>query len=1030
MIHLRRLTAHNFKQLRELDLALPSRGRILVQGLNEAGKSTLFEAVFFALFARPLATESGRANLEDLIHYGSEEAFVALELDLAGGRRMLVTRRIRRGRPNVWALDLFDASGGVEELRANREVNARIEAELGFDGEALLNTCFVEQKKLEKLEGMSRAQREQSLMKLLNLDRLVEIGERLKLRVGDRQDLERLADRDRLARLQAERPALEARFAAIEERLARLQAHAAVEAARAGLAALEQDDVELAALRAAAAQAAARAARVAALSEGLARWEAGRAAAARASEAAGQAERQRAELVAAERVAQEQLPEVTARGKALARLRRRRAWLAELRAEREALIERIAARDAALDQLATDLEALNTTRRGLVEARGMARETRDGLAELEQDRRAFDVREALADWLAALAAREGFAAGDGALELASQRHEALAARARLLQMALLGFGLAWLAFAALVGLVLGPGPLWLLLLGLAGLLVLGLLALLLPTWRASQALAVEVGRLEGEASVAAREAARLEARVVEAEARLRGLNALRPADAERGRRVLAEIDGRLGERSRAEVEARLQALREREAQAKAQSESLGAREAELRARTLGRNGEALGLERDAWARELARREAVLERRGPGIAALAERLGIGPAPADLEDEMGALRERFGALRRQAERIPELQAGLRAAEDRAAQSRSEARAAWASLPADPDRPDWRADLDDVAWQAAGAALRAAHAAAGGEAALRAAAAAERAAAEAAGARQGRSVALQAELDRLAERLADRVDGAPPRLRLAAIPPAETEPTAAPSLPDQTAVRAALARAATALAPQPGEALPSLAAESEALRTQLDVARHETARLAARLGLVGQLLDPAVAEAEHAAMARDHALRERACDIVAHASRNAVRRILPSTLTHMRRLLPALTEERYFDAQLGDDYRIQVFDERAGAWKMKNIFSGGTRDQLSLALRLAFALATLPEERGAAPSFLFLDEPLGAFDARRAGALIQLLTEGEIASSFDQIFLISHLRVEPGLFDYHLMLEEGRVTESDLPELETAG
>ena len=47
MIHIRRLTAHGFKQLEEVDLALPRRGRFLVGGLNEAGKSTLFEAIFF-----------------------------------------------------------------------------------------------------------------------------------------------------------------------------------------------------------------------------------------------------------------------------------------------------------------------------------------------------------------------------------------------------------------------------------------------------------------------------------------------------------------------------------------------------------------------------------------------------------------------------------------------------------------------------------------------------------------------------------------------------------------------------------------------------------------------------------------------------------------------------------------------------------------------------------------------------------------------------------------------------------------------
>ena len=142
----------------------------------------------------------------------------------------------------------------------------------------------------------------------------------------------------------------------------------------------------------------------------------------------------------------------------------------------------------------------------------------------------------------------------------------------------------------------------------------------------------------------------------------------------------------------------------------------------------------------------------------------------------------------------------------------------------------------------------------------------------------------------------------------------------------------------------------------------------------------------------------------------------------------MDYMRQILPTLTRDRYHDAQLDPEtYKIQVWDERAGqggAFKEKNIFSGGTKDQFSLALRLAFALATLPQERGSAPSFIFLDEPLGSFDTERADALIYLLTEGEIARAFDQIFLISHIHVDERLFTHRVVLENGRVQFTDLP------
>jgi exonuclease SbcC len=196
-----------------------------------------------------------------------------------------------------------------------------------------------------------------------------------------------------------------------------------------------------------------------------------------------------------------------------------------------------------------------------------------------------------------------------------------------------------------------------------------------------------------------------------------------------------------------------------------------------------------------------------------------------------------------------------------------------------------------------------------------------------------------------------------------------------------------------------------------------------RH--AQLERELGLAGEVLDRASCRAEYAEKSREQLVRERGAEIVSLARRRIVQKVLPATMDYMRRILPALTRDRYHDAQLDpESYRIQVWDERGGAFKEKNIFSGGTKDQFSLALRLAFALATLPQERGSAPSFIFLDEPLGSFDNERADALIDLLTEGEIARAFDQIFLISHVHVDERLFTHRVVLENGRVVEMDLP------
>jgi hypothetical protein len=91
---------------------------------------------------------------------------------------------------------------------------------------------------------------------------------------------------------------------------------------------------------------------------------------------------------------------------------------------------------------------------------------------------------------------------------------------------------------------------------------------------------------------------------------------------------------------------------------------------------------------------------------------------------------------------------------------------------------------------------------------------------------------------------------------------------------------------------------------------------------------------------------------------------------------------------------------------------------------RDQSSLALRLAFALATLPQESGSAPGFIFLDELLSAFDAQQAQALVSLLTTGTIARQLHQVVLISHQHAfDREAFRYHIRMEAGQIVESNL-------
>jgi exonuclease SbcC len=136
-----------------------------------------------------------------------------------------------------------------------------------------------------------------------------------------------------------------------------------------------------------------------------------------------------------------------------------------------------------------------------------------------------------------------------------------------------------------------------------------------------------------------------------------------------------------------------------------------------------------------------------------------------------------------------------------------------------------------------------------------------------------------------------------------------------------------------------------------------------------------------------------------------------------------SHMVHFLPALTDQRYNMARIDEkDYRIEVYDREAKRWRVKGVFSGATQDQFSLALRLAFALSTIPSSRGARPGFIFLDEPLSGFDLQRRKGFMHLLQE-ELPKYFDQIIVISHLEALQEEFPNHLQLEAGQIITTNI-------
>ena len=100
-----------------------------------------------------------------------------------------------------------------------------------------------------------------------------------------------------------------------------------------------------------------------------------------------------------------------------------------------------------------------------------------------------------------------------------------------------------------------------------------------------------------------------------------------------------------------------------------------------------------------------------------------------------------------------------------------------------------------------------------------------------------------------------------------------------------------------------------------------------------------------------------------------------------------------LTDLTEARYSELDLDDDYNIQILEDGV----TKPILSGGEEDLANLVLRLAIS-QMIAERAGQAFSLLILDEVFGSLDESRRLGVIELLRG--LHDRFEQVILITHI------------------------------
>ena len=147
------LTIEGLRSFREpVTLDLRGRDRIAIVGDTGAGKSSIIEAITYALYGQPTFTGLNRELMND--------AATSLRVVLrfrAAGEEWEVVRALRRRRtgtvgPQTAQLRRFDLNGDLLELvEQARKVNERIESAVGLNHDAFLRTTILPQGRFAQL---------------------------------------------------------------------------------------------------------------------------------------------------------------------------------------------------------------------------------------------------------------------------------------------------------------------------------------------------------------------------------------------------------------------------------------------------------------------------------------------------------------------------------------------------------------------------------------------------------------------------------------------------------------------------------------------------------------------------------------------------------------------------------------------------------------------------------------------------------------------------------------------------------------
>jgi len=153
-----------------IEVHFPDEGRIGILGQNESGKTTLLQAIEYALYGlkKGAGVESDRENL---VTWGKNEA--KLEIEFSSGQDTYILQRVFGAKSGHKAI-LTPVIAGVKDksnsITSLKDIEAKIEQITGMDRDSFTKLIYIQQKDLDTLKELAKSKREQLVNKVMGIE--------------------------------------------------------------------------------------------------------------------------------------------------------------------------------------------------------------------------------------------------------------------------------------------------------------------------------------------------------------------------------------------------------------------------------------------------------------------------------------------------------------------------------------------------------------------------------------------------------------------------------------------------------------------------------------------------------------------------------------------------------------------------------------------------------------------------------------------------------------------------------------------